>query len=140
MAWWQFWKSDVIAADEAWVVTKLHAFVNGVQIVEADLQAAADWIFNHIGSLEADVAALIGIANVTGLAISPEIAGAVTITEKALGALQAYETAHNSGASTASSVVSAYQALKSTQGAYQDIAKALTAPSVPAAPVLAKAA
>jgi hypothetical protein len=138
MAWWQFWKSEVVAADEAWVITKLHAVTNGVQIVEADLAAAAKWIFDHIGNIEADVTAILGIVNVTGLAASPEIAGAITITERALSALRAYETAHNSGASTASSIVSAYQALKSTHGAYQDIAKALTAPA--AAPALAKAA
>lgn len=129
MSFFSWFKKEAPIA-ESWIVARLHAFVNDVQIVEADLQSAADWIFSHMSTIEGDLATIVSIATAAGVAANPVVATAITVTQSALTALNAYETAHNAGAGTLNSVVNAYQALKSAQSNLNTVAAALVKPVV----------
>ncbi|SRR6266851_4232926 len=122
-----FWKKGVVAADEAWVIGKLHSLENGAKIAEADAAIAFHWILANYATIAQNVQGLINIAAVTGASANPIVATAIGAANATLTAISAYQARVKAGHSTLNAVAQAYQALKDTQIAHAQGAQAVIA-------------
>ena len=129
-----FWSRVQIT--EAWVVKQLHAVENGIKVAEQDAVKAVTWILDHYTQIAQDVAALIGVAAVTGADANPAVAAALEAANKLSAGIAAFQAKHAAGATTLDAAASAYSAAKAAQiahaGAATAIASAKAAPATPA--------
>jgi hypothetical protein len=134
MSWFSSLKTYVAYAEKD-VLALVANIKQDVQIAESDINAALRWIAGNAGTITTDIQEVLGLVQIVGIA-NPQVEVAVTAANSAVGALNAFAAAYNSGTGTSSSVIAGYSAFKQAQAAAAtatSIAVAATAaPAIPA--------
>lgn len=124
-----------ISETEADVVKVITAIKADAVVVEADIVAAQHWIASNAPAIATDIQQVLSLVEVVGVGTNPEVAAAVTAANLAVGALNAFAAASNSGGTPAQSVVAGYVAVKQAQSAVSSAMAASVAAPTAAAPV-----
>ena len=113
-----FWTSiaNFVSYAESDVLKLVAAIKNEEQVAVNDINAALKWIAGNAGTITTDIQQVLGLVQVVGIA-NPAVMTAVTAANAAVGALNQFAAAYNSGTGTVQSVIAGYSAFKQAQAA-----------------------
>jgi hypothetical protein len=125
---------NFISETEADVVAVVAAIKADAVIVKSDLVAAEHWIASNAPAIAADIQQVLSLVEAVGVGANPSVAAAVVAANLAVGALNAFAAASNTGASPTQAVVAGYVAVKQAQSAVSSAMAATAAAPTTAAP------
>jgi len=125
---------NFITETETDVVKVVAAIKADAAVVASDLTTAEHWIASNAPAIAADIEEVLSLVQVVGVGSNPEVAAAVVAANLAVGALNAFAKASNTGATPTQAVVAGYVAVKQAQSAVSSAMAATAAAPTAAAP------
>ena len=127
-----FWSSvaNFVSYAEKDVLKLVAAIKNEEQVAVSDINSALKWIAGNAGTITTDIQEVLGLVQIVGIA-NPSVVTAVSAANAAVGALNQFAAAYNSGTGTVQSVISGYSAFKQAQAAAATAASVAVSASAP---------
>ncbi len=124
----------IVEADVQAIITKI---ANGVEIVVADFNTAAQWVAQEIPTIVTYIEQIVTFANAVGAGSNHDVATAIAAANEAVEGLNAFASAENANTSssttaTAQAIISAYTAVKTAQSQSAAAAAAATSNAIAA--------
>jgi hypothetical protein len=110
------WFSSFFSAAEADVISIVTQIKQDVEIAEADVVKALQWVADNAGTITSDIQQVLGVVQILGIS-NPAVETAVTAANSAVNALNVYAAAVKNGTGTPQAVVQGYTAYKQAQQA-----------------------
>lgn len=127
------WFENEFTTTEADVVAVIVQIKTGLQWAESEVNSGLKWVAANVPNIVTQMQGIVGIVQQLGVAQIPQVAAAITATQLAEKALQAFAAAENSGSGNAQALVNGYVAVKQAQAAAASAAAAAAA--APTSPV-----